>query len=209
MIAPMTRRLKIRAGVVGFALGLALAGCSLLPNARPWMVHDVTQHGGYIVAAITRDRETLGFYFEPTPDCAAMLQEDGALFYRKRGPLGTLEQDDRACVPLGIGRIRSWVLRRNRPRNLPILPSLPATFREITRNSEVVLVRGNFPLASLVFFAGGRDAVAFLPNIEVCQRYIEQGGGAMQYRRSSQEVVWLGSASARCQILGLARPLVP
>ena len=122
---------------------------------------------------------------------------------------GTLQQGDRSCVPVGIGRIRSWALRNPTPRKLPILPSQSASFREIYRDSEVVLVRGNFPLAGLVYFSGGRDAVAFLPNTEVCRRYIEQGAGAMQYKRRTEEVIWLGGASARCQILGLARPLVP
>ena len=189
---------------------LAFSGCETTrPKAQPWTIHDVSRHGGYLAASIRGEQQTLAFYFEPTPDCKAMLQEFGEQLYRRRGPLGTLQQGEKSCVPVGIGRIRSWALRHPTPRNLPILPSQPARFRKIYSDSEVVLVRGNFPLAGLVFFAGGRDAVAFLPNIEVCQRYVEQGGGAMQYRRSSQEVVWLGSASARCQILGLARPLVP
>jgi hypothetical protein len=171
-------------------------------------VHDVERHGGYISAAISSGGETLGFYFEPTPDCEAMLQESAELFYRKFGHLGTLRQEERECVPVGINRIRAWTRRFPTPRNLPILPSLPATFREIHSDSDLVLVRGNFPLSRLVYFAGGRDAVAFLPNIPVCQPHIEQGAGFMQYKRVTQEIIWLGAAAERCQILGLARPLI-
>jgi hypothetical protein len=188
-------------------LALALGGCFFL-DFRAWTIHEVAEYAGYLSASITRDEETLGFYFEPTPDCRAMLVDDVEVDYRKRGPLGTFEQDERTCVPIGIRRIRAWALRHPTPRNMPILPSLPANFAEIYRNDDVVLVRGNFPLSRLVYFGGGRDAVAFLPNSEVCQRYVEQGGGNMQYRRRTEEVVWLGSASDRCQILGLARPLL-
>ena len=203
--APRRARSVLAASLVA----LALAGCFLIPELRAWTVHDVVARAGYIEATITLDKQSLGFYFEPTPDCQAMLQNESELFYRKFGPLGTLEQDDRECVPVGIGRIRSWALRNPTPRNLPILPSLPATFREIYRDDEVVLVRGNFPLSRLVYFSGGRDAVAFLPNAPVCQTYIEQGAGAMQYKRVMSEVIWLGSAANRCQSLGLARPLIP
>lgn len=203
----MTRRTDLirRLGVPILAAVL-FAGCFFL-DFRPWTVHEVVEYGGYLSASITRDDETLGFYFEPTPDCRAVLQDGDEVSYRQRGPLGTFESEERSCVPVGIGRIRAWALRNPTPRNMPILPSLPANFAETFRNDDVVLVRGNFPLSRLVFFSGGRDAVAFLPNVEVCQRYIDQGGANMQYRRRTDEVVWLGSASARCQILGLARPL--
>lgn len=199
----------LRTGVLTFVVGVMTAGCFLLPDRGPWTVHDVSRIGGYLSAAISRDSETLGFYFAPTADCQAMLQFAGEIEYRKRGPLGTLEQGDRTCAPVGIGRIRSWALRSPTPRNLPILPSQPAHYSEIHRNEDVVLVRGNFPLSGLVYFHSGRDAVAFLPNSEICRRQIEDGGANMQYRRATQEVIWLGGASARCPILGLARPLAP
>jgi len=187
-------------------LTVFLAGCFFL-DFRPWTVHEVAEYGGYLSASITRDDETLGFYFEPTPDCRAVLQNGDEVSYRQRGPLGTFETDERSCEPVGIGRIRAWAHRHPRPRNMPNLPSLPANFHETFRNDEVVLVRGNFPLSRLVYFAGGRDAVAVLPNVEACQRAVDEGGANMQYRRRTDEVIWLGSASDRCQILGLARPL--
>lgn len=190
-------------------VALVLAGCFLVPPPRPWTVHDVAERAGYLSAAFARDDETLGFYFEPTADCRAMLVEGSETLYRKRGPLGTLEQGDLQCVPVGIGRIKAWVRRNPVPLDLPILPSAPATFREIYRDADVVAVRGNLPLTALVYLPGGHDAVAFLANAPACQTYIEQGGAAMQYKRETQDVVWFGSITDPCRILGLARPLPP
>ena len=209
MTARAHRSFGMRAVLAGLLPAFALTSCCLLPAPRPFAIHDVVERAGYLAADLTRDDETLGFYFEPTPDCRAILIQGAEALYRKRGPLGTLEQGEVECVPVGIGRIRSWALRNPVPLDLPILPSAAATFREIYRDAEVVIVRGNFPLSALVYFPGGRDSVAFLPNVDVCQGRIEQGGAFMQYKRDTPEVVWLGGADAPCPILGLARPLAP
>ena len=195
--------------VLGLALLFALPGCFLFPAPRPWTVHDAREIGGYLAAQFTRDDETLGFYFRPSDDCRAVLRDGAEIFYEKRGPLGTVVLDERQCVPIGIGQLRAWALRNPTPRDLPILPSLPAHFREIQRGDGLVLVRGDFPLAGLVYFHSGRDAVAFLPDTPECATAIEQGGANMQYKRWAADVVWLGSVTAPCPIRGLAYPLDP
>ncbi len=198
----------MRIGVAALlVLALGLEGCFLFRTPRPWTVNDVTEVDGYLSATFTRDDETLGFFFAPSGDCRAILRNSAEIFYEQRGPLGTVAQDDRDCVPIGIGQLRAWARRNPTPRDLPILPSLPAHFREIHRDAHFVLVRGSFPLAGLVYFHSGRDAVAFLPNSPACEPAIAQGGANMQYKRWNENVVWLGSVTAPCPILGLAFPL--
>ncbi len=193
--------------VLATVMSLAITSCAWFREPPIWVVTQVSHHGAYLQAAINTERGGLTFVFEPTDVCHQVLQMNGEVAYVRGGPLGWIERGGARCAPIGVGQFASWVRRFNRPRNLPILPRSEATFRKIGEDNEVILVRGTFPLAGLVGVPGGRDSVAFLPNSEICETYVEQGAGPMLYRRTSAEVIWLGGASTRCPILALARPL--
>ena len=193
--------------VLATVMSLAITSCAWFREPPVWRVTRVSHHGAYLLAAINSEREGLTFVFEPTEACRQVLQIDGEVRYVGDGPFGRLERGGARCAAIGVGQFASWVRRFNRPLNLPILPRSEATFRKIGEDDEVILVRGIFPLAGLVRVPGGGDRVAFLPNSEICETYVEQGAGPMLYRRTSAEVIWLGGASTRCPILALARPL--
>ncbi len=189
------------------AMSLSITSCAWFREPPIWRVTQVSHHGPYLQAAINSERGGLTFVFEPTDVCHQVLQMNDEVAYVGGGPLGWIERGGARCAAIGVGQFASWVRRFNRPRNLPILPRSEATFRKIGEDDEVILVRGIFPLAGLVGVPGGGDSVAFLPNSEICETYVEQGAGPMLYRRTSAEVIWLGGASTRCPILALARPL--
>jgi hypothetical protein len=71
----------------------------------------------------------------------------------------------------------------------------------------VVLLRGRFPLASMISIPGGFDLVAFVPNTEACQAPIESGSAAMEFRDAGSVPFRLGARDTTCPIVGFAQPL--
>jgi hypothetical protein len=194
------------AGRRAVALGVALGGtaCALLFGSGRWTLRDVSDHGPYRAASL-EGSERLRFYF-PLDGCGAELRPGGSVSYVDSGVFGRVDGQDLRCEAVGVGALASWVRRKGRPVQGNALPRETARFELVHEDESVLLVRGQFPLAPLVFVPGGNDLVAFLPNNAACRSYVGQGAGELQYSRSSAEVLWFGSGEARCPVLGLALP---
>jgi len=70
----------------------------------------------------------------------------------------------------------------------------------------VALLRGNFPLAGYLGFAGVSDVVAVVPQSPECQGSIESGVASMEYRGKGSRALVLLGGDAPCQMRGLIQP---
>jgi hypothetical protein len=125
-------------------------------------------------------------------------------------PYGTLVRGDARCEALGIGSLREW--RDRRPRDeyaRSIVPSAQASYREIYRDEEVAFLRGNFPLAYKLGFAGLGDVIAVVPLTPVCQPPLQRETATLEFFEAGRNVLTLSSAEGRCNLEGLIRPLAP
>lgn len=186
---------------------LALGGCfgARSPDAA-WVVSQLEEYGPYRGATVSNGREVLRFYFFDAGACAALIRPEAELSYVARGRLGRFERGDDVCEPVGVDALQAWVARQRRPEVLTNLPRASAHFQVIHRDASIVIVRGRFPLATLIQWPGAADSVAFLPNEPACQVFIDQGSGTMHFDRRSREVLWMGTRTGggRCPFLGFA-----
>jgi hypothetical protein len=82
------------------------------------------------------------------------------------------------------------------------LDSSPARWTILYEDSEVLLLRGRFPVASRVGLANTFDVVAMVPNDDVCGPVARSGAASLVFRPSGNRVLQLGS----CSVLGVAAP---
>jgi hypothetical protein len=171
----------------------------------------VVPRGEYLDATLVGHGLSLEVYTPRDAACSHVLAPEAQVDYVERGVAGRLERDGQSCDAVGIGGSR--VRRARQPRRSSLrsspIPRAQATFREVHRDDEVILVRGRFPLARYVGFAGGRDSVAVVPNETQCTAALEGGVASMEYRPSGRTTLSLVGKSGLCPIIGLIQPLPP
>jgi hypothetical protein len=154
---------------------------------------------------------TLHTYLPASARCQRVVAGETGVAYLSSGPYGTLLRGNERCAAIGIGSLREW--RNRRPRSASggaaVIPSAQASYRRVFEDEEVVFLRGNFPLASLLGFAGLGDTIAVVPRVAVCQRAIESTTSTLEFFHAGRNVLTLSSADGRCNILGLVRPPAP
>jgi hypothetical protein len=69
-----------------------------------------------------------------------------------------------------------------------------------------MLLRGRFPEASRLEWAGADDTVVVVPNIPVCRSATGGGVASMEYRAGKRAPLSLVGADGLCPIHALARP---
>lgn len=201
---------------------LAVAGCGTSGRKAAWelgfgsfatdlSVVRVVPRGAYLDATLVGHGLTLDVYTPRDAVCSRVLAPEGQVDYVERSVAGRLERDGESCDAVGIGGSR--VRRARQPRRSSLgsspIPRAQATFREVHRDEEVILVRGRFPLAHYVGFSGGRDAVAVVPNEAQCTAALEGGVASMEYRPSGRTTLSLVGKSGLCPIVGVIQPLGP
>jgi hypothetical protein len=120
--------------------------------------------------------------------------------------MGRLTRGGERCSPVGVLSLREWRNRGPRRSREP-LPRGQATFREVWKDADMLIVRGRFPLAGLANWAGGHDTLAILPNDELCQGILGRGVASMEFRASGANPLVLIDRRALCPIIGFAQPL--
>lgn len=171
----------------------------------------VVPRGDYLDATLVGHGLSLDVYTPRTEVCSRVLEAEAQVDYVERGVAGRLERDGDSCDAVGIGGSRVQRARQPRasdPRSSPI-PRAQATFREVHRDEEVILVRGRFPLASRVGWSGGGDSLAVVPNDAVCSSALAGGVASMEFRPSGRTTLSLVGSKALCPIIGLILPLGP
>jgi hypothetical protein len=203
---------------MGLAL-LVILGCAKTKEVGKeafWELSPVASRGVSVVQVETQgpyllaDLEGLGserrFIAPATEVCARVLAPDAAVTYSKHGTFGHFTREGEECDPVGIGSLAAWRDDRPRARGRP-LPRETARFALFHRGENVVMVRGRFPFTGRVGISAGYDLVALLPNSEVCQRPIERGEAAIEFRDAGDEPFRLIGSDGTCPIHGFAAPV--
>ena len=110
------------------------------------------------------------------------------------------------CDSAGIGSLAEWRDRRARLSGPP-QPRAQASFRRTIADSDVIFVRGRFPLAGLVGWTSLADTVAVLPNTPSCRKRADEGVASLEFRQSGPDPLILVGSEEPCPLVGLLRPL--
>jgi hypothetical protein len=207
---PMQRRVFAS---LAFAIVPCLAGCGSTAlwqlgfgSGKGFVVERVQPRGPFLEVDLSGGF-ALRTYVPPSEDCAFVLAPEKKITYVERGS-GRFEREDRACDAAGIGEPN--ISRGRQPRSSApgssAIPRAQATFGVLYEDADVLLLRGRFPLAHLVGWAGGADSVAVVPNEENCQGAITGGVASMEYRASGRISLALVGPGGLCPIVGLIRP---
>ena len=195
-------------------LGLAL-GCASVPGTSPsYEVSSAESRGPYLeallewtssLAAVSSDAK-ITLLFPASDACGSILVPGTAVDYLPAGMTGTVRVGERSCASVGIARLREWRDRRPRPRTAQVIPRAQASYRIVSEADGYALVRGRFPLAGLLGWAGGEDTLALVPRSDVCAPVLERGVASMEYRASGRLVLTLVGNAGQCPLHGFARP---
>jgi hypothetical protein len=204
---------------IALAAAVGIAGCSSW-RGKTWqlgmggfgmelMVAHLDERGPYLDAGLTGHGLNLRS-FVPTSDvCRAVLRPEAVVGYAERGVGGRFERDGQSCDAVGYGDPLIRAARQPRAGNLrdsPI-PRAQATFRTIYEDADVVLLRGRFPLAAKIGWAGGEDSVVVVDNVARCRGPVEKGVASMEYRPAGRNTLALVGDGCLCRIEGLILPL--
>ena len=207
-----------RSAILALVLFLALPACNTrkagfqlgLPGGGTDMtVTRVKQRGAYLDVTLAGQGWELRTFLPANERCTAITSGEAAVRYVNEGPLGSVVRDDQRCAAIGMGSLREWRNRQPRGNSAQIIPSGLASFRAIYQDEEVVLLRGRFPQTGRLGFTSMGDSITVVPNSDICQRPIDQGRATIEFFPAGRNVLTLSSASGRCQIEGLIRPLAP
>ncbi len=202
----------------GLAL-VALPGCTStsrnvwalgLPGTRtPFVVSTVDRRGDFLDVMLQGGGFDVRSFAPADGDCLQVLEPEARIEWLASGMQGRLERNGRVCDSAGIGSLLQWRNRGPRPRQVrqSVVPRAPAHYEVVFTDDQVALLRGRFPLAGLLGWAGGDDTIAVIPNSELCAPALERTTSSMQYFPAGRRVLTLVVSNGQCPIEGLIRPL--
>ena len=197
------------------ALGVACAGLSNRVAARlgkdaprpPGVtVLGVQERGAYLDVVVQDDERVLRRLVPRTKDCAFVLILETRVAFEDHGIAGRFRRADVTCDAIGIGDPLLSRSRRGRSGMGAIIPRAQATFAIVYQDAEVMMLRGRFPLAARLGFAGGADCVAVVRNDPPCRRAVESGVASLEFRARGPYTLALVGGSSLCRIDMLALP---
>jgi hypothetical protein len=171
------------------------------------VVH-VERRGPYLDAVVANSELELRAFAPADATCAQVLAPEATVEYVERGIGGRFTRGELTCDAAGIGDPLLQNARRPRGSDLrdsPV-PRAQATFREIHRDEDVIVLHGRFPLASRVGWARGDDSVAVVSNTPPCRAAVGGGVASMEYRPAGANTLTLLGSEGPCRIEGLLRP---
>jgi len=203
--------------VIALAAALGVAGCSW--RKTTWelgmggfgmelIVAHLDERGPYLDVGLAGHGLYLRSFVPASDVCRAVLRPEAEVKYVERGVGGRFEREEHSCDAVGFGDplIRGARQPRAAGRRSGPVPRAQATFRTIYEDADVVLLRGRFPLASKIGWAGGQDSVAVVDNVARCRRPVEKGVASMEYRPAGRNTLALVGDKGLCRIEGLIQP---
>ena len=162
----------------------------------------------WLEATVSGNGLALRFYAPASEDCTWVLTPEAEVEYVERGVGGRYQRGDRRCDAVGIGD--PLLQRARHPRSGSLrsspVPRSQATFRAVYRDNDVIMLRGRFPEARRIGWAGADDTVAVLPHTDECELAAEGGVASMEFRASGRNTLALVSKKGLCRIVGLILP---
>jgi hypothetical protein len=196
-----TRRLLLAlvAVLAAAVAGPAGAGSeAFVRSSRPLGPYLEVQLGGAVEHALLAPASEV---------CTRMLRPEAVVTFVARGVPGRMEAGGERCEAAGMLLLETWRDRLPRPRVRSVLPRKTARWELLYRDGRLALLRGRFPLATLVGMAGAEDLVAVVADDETCRGVVEGREGSLEYHVAGRMAYRLLSGGSRCHVLGFARPL--
>jgi hypothetical protein len=195
--------------------GLVAACASPLPPPGPAppprdrvQISAVAELGPYLDATLTGEASRHRFFFPASSDCRKVVVEGGEARYGIVGPFGLLRDEEGTyCEPVGVASLATWRDALPRRRSLYLVPRVQAAFRPIHEGSQLLLVRGRFPLALEIRWPEPMDSVAVLPDVAACRALLREPSATMEFHAKGADVFVLVGTEGRCSVLGFAIPL--
>jgi hypothetical protein len=207
----MTRVARIGL-VVALVLGCGGQGPSLEQPSRfpgastAYQVTFVVARGSYLDAVIERQGSSLRLFFAANDACRRVVRVEAVVEYKATSVPGKVKNAQEECDAVGIGSLRFW--RDRRPRQSKrVIPRGNAEFRSVYQDSDLTLVRGRFPYANQIGWAGGWDTLAALPRNAACDALVARGSASIEFRVAGPEPYRLVTGEGRCTIEAFLRPL--
>jgi hypothetical protein len=207
----MTRAVRIGLAAA-LVLGCGGQGPSLEQPSRfpggstTYQVTFVVARGPYLDAVIERQGSSLRLFFPANDACRRVVRVEAMVEYKATSVPGTVKNAQEECESVGIGSLRVW--RDRRPRqSKQVIPRGNAEFRNVYQDSEITLVRGRFPYANQIGWAGGWDTLAALPRNAARDALVARGSASIEFRHAGPEPYRLVTGEGRCTIEGFLRPL--
>ena len=202
-------------GVVLTSLFLMIGfACAGVPGTRPsYRVVSIEQIGPLVDvrlewtsrASLVSSDARLSLLFPSASDCTAMIQVGTEVDFLPGGLTGSLQLGEQRCDAVGISELREW--RDRKPRRRLTRPGddrAQATYRVVFEHADYVIVRGRFPLASMIAWYGGEDTLALIPRQAECAALLQREVATMEFRDSGPIPLSL-VGEGRCPIAGFAR----
>jgi hypothetical protein len=186
----------------GFQLGAPGIGTDMT-------VSKVKMRGGFLDTTLAGSGWSLRTFLPASEVCTRVSQGEATVRWLNSGLYGSVERDGERCEASGIGSLREWRNKQPRSESASLIPSGRAEYRIVHQDEEVVMLRGRFPQTGRIGFSGMGDAIAVVPNSDVCQKPIGAGQATIEFFPAGRNVLTLGSSQGRCPIEGLIRPLAP
>lgn len=214
------RRREVHVVARAVRIGMAIAwvlGCSgqgprlEQPSGLPgvsttYQVVNVVARGPYLDAVLEREGSSLRLFFPASDACRRVVRVEAVVEYTATSVPGTVRNAQEECEGVGIGSLQFW--RDRRPRqSKQVLPRGNAEFHSVYQDSELTLVRGRFPYANQVGWAGGWDTLAALPRNAACDALVARGRASLEFRVAGPEPYRLVTGEGSCPIEGFLRPL--
>jgi hypothetical protein len=201
------------------ALALGVAGLACNTGKTVWQLGIPGVKSPFVVASVKARGEVLdvllqgsGFSlrsFAPADDvCRQVLAPEQRVQWIASGSHGAFRRDDLTCPAAGIGSLEEWRARGPRPQTLrsdPV-PRAQANYRVVYQDAEVTFLRGSFPLASRLGWAGSIDTIAVIPRTPVCEGPASRTTSSLEYFPKGARALALVGADGLCPLVGLIRP---
>jgi hypothetical protein len=207
------RRL-MRSGWRSAVLTALLFGCAAVLNTRPpYRVVSAKAIGPLLDVrlewtsrgAVASSDAKRSLLFPNTEECRKLLKLESEVEYHPASLTGTVSRDEQICAAVGIASLREWRDRSARPaRRRMGADRAPAKYRIVFAQADVAIVRGRFPLAGRVGWAGGEDTLALVPRTDGCRGVLEREISSMEYRDAGP-IALLFVSEGGCEIGGFAR----
>ncbi len=198
------------------AFWVASSGCVGAPGTSPtYQVVAVSRVGPLIesqldwtskLAPVSSDSRITAL-FPAGGACEQILMVGNEADYLTTGMTGTLRRGDESCASVGIANLTEWRDRRPRPISGSAVPRAQAKYRVVFRDAGMAILRGRFPLANKIGWAGGEDTLTLIPSEGVCAPLLERSVASIEYRPSGRTAVSLVTGQGQCAITGFARPV--
>ena len=148
------------------------------------------------------------FYFARDEPCSEVIEQDTEVSYRRTGGYGFVEKGSLRCDVAGIGHLQQWRDSMGRPGSgaSRARPRRRANYRSFWSDEEVVMLRGDFSLASMIGWPRADDTIAVFKREERCQRTFERGNAFIEYNPNGSSPLILVQEGGGCALLGLIRP---